>query len=233
MPQNDAFQAQVERLKGDLVAQGRRVRDQIELAFEAIFARDNDKAQRVIEMDESVDKADVELEKAAVALLTEATAAGNRLEPIQLRWVLMIVKVNNELERIADVGVSIAEECRLLQETRGELPLTFRVLANSTIGVLRDAVASLDKLDPELARMVLLSEETIAAFKTRLTQEAMRQLQAGKITPEISSAFHDVAMQCVGMANHCTNIAEQVMYTATGKIVRHMQGHWEEVRFKS
>lgn len=225
---SDQFALEVDKLKAELVQQGRRVQKLIEAAFESVFTRDLAAAQRVIDMDEEVDRVDVALEKAAVALLTEATGIGNRLEASQLRWVLMIVKVNNELERIADVGVAVAGECRLFNQA-SDLPPTFRVMANSVIGIIRDCVSSLDRLDPELARVVLLSEEAVLAFKKALVAETQKKLQAGKLNPDVCAALHDVAMQCVTTADHCTNIAEQVMYTATGKIVRHMEGHWEEV----
>lgn len=225
----DHFGLQVDKLKGDLVKQGRRVQALMEASFEAVFTRDLEAAKKVVAMDEEIDRVDVALEKAAVALLTEATGIGNRLEASQLRWVLMIVKVNNELERIADVGVAIAEECRLFHHA-SDLPPTFRVMANSVVGIIRDCVSSLDRLDPELSRVVLLSEEAVLEFKKRLVAETQKKLQAGTLNVDVCSALHDVAMQCVTAADHCTNIAEQVMYTATGKIVRHMDGHWEEVK---
>ncbi|HYC99745.1 MAG TPA: PhoU domain-containing protein [Phycisphaerales bacterium] len=225
----DHFAIQVNKLKGELVGQGRRVQALMEASFEAVFTRDLTAAKKVVAMDEEIDRVDVALEKSAVALLTEATGLGSRLEASQLRWVLMIVKVNNELERIADVGVAIAEECRLFHHA-SDLPPTFRVMANSVVGIIRDCVSSLDRLDPELARVVLLSEEAVLAFKKALVAETQKKLKAGTLDVDVCSALHDVAMQCVTSADHCTNIAEQVMYTATGKIVRHMEGHWEEVK---
>ncbi len=225
----DAFAIQVDKLKGELVLQGDRVRALVEQSIDAVFARDLAAATAAINLDAEVDRVDVELEKSCVALLTEATGIGNRLEATQLRWVLMIVKVNNELERIADVGVAIAENAGAFKVSCDHLPPTFRVLANSVIGILRDSVACLDRLDPELARVVLLSEEAVLAFKQALIRDAQQQVSTGKLSVDLASALHDVAMQCTNIADHCTNIAEQVMYTATGKIVRHMQGHWEEV----
>lgn len=224
------FAQQVAKLKADLVQQGRRVQRSLEAAFEAVFARDLGKAHDAIALDEEIDQLDVRIEKSCVSLLTEATAIGNRLEPHQLRLVLMIVKVNNELERIADVGVAIAEECRLFHASGGDLPQTFRVLANSSIGIVRDTTTSLERVDPDAARKVLQSEEIVVAFKKALVAEVQRQVSTGAMKLDTSSALHDVAMQCVSIADHCTNIAEQVMYTASGRIVRHMHGHWQDVQ---
>jgi phosphate transport system protein len=227
----DDFQLQVQRLKAELVAQGVRVQALVSASMDAVFLRDQDAAKAAIALDEQIDRADVELEKACVELLTRATGLGAQLEAGQLRWVLMIVKVNNELERTADVGVTIAETCAVFAAQGQPLPSTFRVLANSALGILRDSVAALDRLDPELARVVLLSEETVLRFKQALVRDVAQQVSQGRMTVDLAGGLHDVAMQCVNIADHCTNIAEQVMYTATGKIVRHMQGHWEEVHF--
>src|SRR3954462_15241368 len=110
----DGFNQRLDTLKGELVAQGERVQRLLEEAFRSTFARDAAVSARIQAMDDEVDRVDVELEKASVALLSDATGEGARLEPAQLRAVLTIVKINNELERIADGGVSIAEQASAL-----------------------------------------------------------------------------------------------------------------------
>lgn len=107
MPQ--AFAERTQKLKTELVDQGRRVQQLVELAFEAAFERSADKAARAVALDDAVDTADVAIEQSSVQLLTDATRTGSQLEPQHLRILLTIVKVNNELERIADVGVDVAE----------------------------------------------------------------------------------------------------------------------------
>src|SRR5437660_5090458 len=106
---SDGFPHRIAQLKLELAAQGRRVQGLLEVAFDAVFARDLIDARRAIDLDDLVDKIDVEIERSAVALLTEATAAGAALPAEQLRMILTIVKVNNELERIADSGVAVCE----------------------------------------------------------------------------------------------------------------------------
>jgi phosphate transport system protein len=223
------FATRVQTLKHDLVAQGRRVQNLVEQAFEAAFARNPALVQAVLDLDEEVDRVDVAIEQTAVQLLADACSDNANLPPDQLRMVLTIVKVNNELERIADVGTFIAEEARLLQSA-GALPTTFRVLANSVIGILRDVTTSLDRLDPEMARVVLLSESAVGEFKRALVREGQQQLSKGNASVDMTLGLNEVATFSQVIADHCTNIAEQVMYVATGTIVRHMQGRWEEVK---
>jgi len=224
----EGFATRLARLRADLVEQGRRVQSLIEAAFDSAFARDAQQAGRVFVMDETIDKVDVAIERAAVDLLTDATGAGAQLRPEQLRTVLTIVKINNELERIADMGVAIAEEVKPLLSASLQLPDTFRVMANSVIGILRDAGTAFARTDADLAKVVLASEDAIEEFKKAILRDAQQQVAAGKMTVDQAFSLQEVATYCEVMAGHCTNIAEQVLYLATGAIVRHMGGHWEQ-----
>lgn len=225
----DGFPQRIDQLRMDLGAQGRRVQSLLELAFDAAFSRDAELAARVIAMDDDVDRVDVELEKRTVALLTEACASGAALGAGQLRMVLTIVKVNNELERIADAGASVAELVSELAARDVTLPDTFRVMTNSVIGILRDCSLSLARSDGQLAKVVLASEDAVEAFKRAILRDAQVQVQSGKLSVDAAFVVHELATLCEIMAGHCTNIAEQALYVATGKIVRHLAGHWEEV----
>lgn len=229
----ESLSKRLDRIKADLVDQGRRVQALLEAALDAVFSRDPEAALRVVALDEAIDRVDVEIEKASVQLLTDACGLGASLAPDELRMVLTIVKVNNELERIADAGVSIAEEARLFSEVGTPLPPTFRVLSNSVVGMIRDATTALQRLDGELARVVLLSEEAVGEFKKSLVRDSQEQLARGRMSVDLAMGLGEVATRCVVMSDHCTNIAEQVIYVATGTIVRHMKGRWEEVRLPS
>ncbi len=225
----ETFAQRAARMKADLAEQARRVQALIETAFDAAFARDPEAARRAIAMDEVIDKVDVDLERAAVQLLTDATREGAHLSPEQLRLVLTIVKVNNELERIADAGVAVAERVPALATQGTPLPDTLRVVTNSVVGLLRDASMSLERNDPALAKIVLASEDAVEEFKKAILRDLTAQV-AGRLMPvEYAFLLQELAAICEFMAAHCTNIAEQALYLATGKIVRHMGGHWEEV----
>lgn len=225
----DSFTARITRLKADLVSQARRVQSLVEAACESLFVRDLEAAQRAISMDEPIDRVDVEIERAAVALLTDATAAGAALRPEQLRTILTIVKVNNELERIADAGVNLSELVGLLVSRNVPLPETLRVITNSVVGIIRDAGTSLDRSDAALAKIVLASEDAVEEFKKAILREAQVQVSTGKMSVDAAFLLQEATHLCEIMAGHCTNIAEQVLYATTGTIVRHMGGHWEEV----
>lgn len=226
------FADRIARLRADMGEQARRVRSLIEGAFDAAFARDLAAAQRVIDLDEAVDRVDVEIEKASVALLTEACGSNATITPDQVRMVLTIVKVNNEFERIADAGVVVCELVKTIASHNAPLPDTLRIITNSVVGILRDAGTSLDRLDGHLARVVLASEDAVEAFKDAIIRDMSVQIAAGRLNADRAFLVQEITTQCEIMAGHCTNIAEQTLYIATGKIMRHMHGHWEEVPTK-
>lgn len=226
---SQAFNDRITTLKTDLVEQGRRVQGLLEAAFDAVFSRDTTQAARVATLDDEVDRVDVRLEQAAVQLLTDATREGAQLAPNQLRAVLTIVKINNELERIADAGVDVSELVEPLQGLGAPFPDTFRVIANSVIGILRDVNSAVLRQDPVMAKVVLQSQHAVAAFKDAIVRAAEQKIANGQMNVDFAFTLHEIAGQCVLIADHCTNIAEQIIYLTTGSIVRHMPAQWVEV----
>ncbi|HMN40012.1 MAG TPA: PhoU domain-containing protein [Phycisphaerales bacterium] len=225
----NGFPERIAGLQARLAVQGRSTQALLEAAFDAAFARDVEGAKAAIALDEKIDTEDVEIERAAVALLSEATADGAALSKDLLRRVLTIVKVNNELERIADAGVAIGEHVQELAAQDVRLSETFRVMTNSVIGILRDSCMALERNDGHLAKIVLASEDAVEAFKRAILRDLQVQISSGKLSMDAAFVVQELATQCEVIAGHCTNIAEQALYVATGKIVRHMSGRWQEV----
>ena len=145
----------------------------------------------------------------------------------RIRFVLTIVKINNELERIADCAVTIAE---VVAEDAGEtnqpVPATFRVMANSVLGMIRDANRTLADLNVELAQQVLGFDDTVAKFKHEIGLDAEQKVASGAFTVGFAFRLRTVTAQLERIADHCTNMCEQVIYLESGKIVRHLPEGW-------
>jgi phosphate transport system protein len=226
---SDGFNERAEALTRDLVAQGRRVQAMLEAAFEALFEQSREKAEAAIARDDEIDRVDVEIERGCVQLLTDATREGSHLSATQLRAVLTVVKVNNEFERAADVATDIATLAKDLPAGGPPFPDTFRVMANSVIGIVRDANTAIARNDPTLAHIVLQSQHAVTAFKDAVLRDAEDKLAKGQIRTDFAFLLHEIANACEVVADHCTNIAEQVIYLTTGSIVRHMPTSWVQV----
>lgn len=226
----DGFTHRLDQLKADLVGQGRRVQALLEAAFEAVFTQDPAKARWVMEQDDLIDRVDVDLERASVQFLTDATHQNAQLSSVQLRGVLTIVKINNELERIADGAVAVANYVEPMAAMSSPIPDTFRVMTNSVVGIMRDVNTAYDRGDAALAKVVLQSEDTVELFKGAILRDAEACIASGSMPCDFAFSLHEIANQCERMADHCTNIAEQIIYSASGAIVRHSAGHWVEVQ---
>jgi len=220
------FEQRIARLQADLIEQGRRVEKMVEAAVEAVFDRDENKGRWVIDHDEVIDRVDVQLERTTVELLTNAARQSVHLSPENVRTVLTIVKVNNEIERIADGAVNIAERVEVLKRLPASPPATFRVMANSVIGIFQDTMACFERADTALAEKVLASEDTGDELERAILRDMQGQVARGDCSVDFAFAINLVAGELERMGDHCTNIAEQVIYARTGKIVRHTSGHW-------
>jgi phosphate transport system protein len=216
------FEKRLERLKNDLVTQGDRVYELFLRATEAYFDRDVDKAREVVAGDEVIDRVDVEIERASIPLLAMGETDEHRI-----RSILTIVKINNELERSADCAVNIAEVVvKYAGEMTEEVPPTFRVMANSVIGMVRDANRALDELNGDLAEQVLRFDDTVDQFKREIGLDAERKVSTGDFTVGFAFRLRTVAAQLERIADHATNICEQVIYLQSGRIVKHRPEGW-------
>jgi phosphate transport system protein len=224
----------LDALRQELLSQGRHVLRIVETVVEAAFERDADRAQRVINEDRIVDANDIRIERECVDLLTRALTMGRAesdappLSAMQVRLVLTIVKMNNEVERIADLAVTIATQMSSIIEANEPLPRAFRVIANSVLGMIQETLTAFDKLDSVRARAVLRSDDATEAFREAILRASERQLAAGSRTADFAFTLNRVAAALARMADHCTNICEQVIYVDTGKIVRHELDAWSE-----
>lgn len=228
----DEFLDRLDHLREALVQQGQRVGQMIEDSFEILFDLDVAGAAGIDARDDEVDRVDMDIECACVSLLADAAAAVVRIEDADIRAVLTVAKVNNELERIADSAQRIAEQVEAFKRFGAPLPPTLRVMTNSVIGIMRDTCRAIARDDAELARIVLQSEDTVEHFAAAMLREADEQSVSGGLPLEFVFQLHVAAHACAVMADHATNIAEQIIYARTGAIVRHCEEGWRDVAVK-
>lgn len=226
---SDSFSDRLDALAGRIIEQGDLVLQMVEGGFDHLFAPGRDGLDGLRAAEEKVDAADVAIEKAAVSLLGDATEGADRLPDADLRRLLTIVKVNNELERIADAALSCGTLGQRLADAGSSPPTTFRVLTNSVVGIVRDAMRAMGSRDERLARVVLQSDEAVEAFKGALMRECEAKLRSGDLDAADAFLLLEIATATHAIAEHAANIAEQLLYLYTGTILRHVEGKWREV----
>ncbi len=193
------------------------VEDMVDEACEAVFTLDHTLARRVIARDEEIDAEEVAIESEAIRLMALYQPMGS-----DLRLLCTILKATNDLERVADCAVNIAERARHIEapgsvaeadEVRQMVPLVRRLL--------RGAVQSYSTGDGDAARSVLSQDESIDALYGQIIRRVVNEAPK---TPD-NMALHldmlSIAKNLERVADHATNIAEDVIFLATGQIVRH------------
>lgn len=226
MPTGGTIADRLKALKSDLEAQGRLVQQLVERAVEAVFEKDKGKADWVIQTDFQVDQADIRIERDAVQLLVDAMAQGVALDEYHIRLIMTLVKVNNEFERNGDLAANIAERVGAFAAMTQQPPAKFRVMANSVIGIVANTNAAFAAMDADAARLVLASDDATLMFKDAVLREVEDGLAKGRHSVEYSFALQVVAASLGRIADHSTNVAEQVIYVQSGKIVRHFAEKW-------
>jgi len=195
------------------------VEDILDEACEAVALSDDAMARRVVARDSDVDAEEVAVEAEVIRLLALYQPVG-----VDLRLLCTVLKVNNDLERIADCAVNIAERARHLDlEAVPEQVELINQMGPIVRRMLRAAMQGYSAQDAQLASSVLAEEEVVDALYGQLVRSLVAestQLQERMVS------FLDilsVAKNLERVADHTTNIAEDVVFLCTGEIVRHRQ----------
>lgn len=207
-------------LHEDLAHQGIVVAD---LLFSALqyFLKGKGNSKHIEACDIEIDKVDIEIERRSVKLLSLNKTSK------ELRNILTIVKVNNELERIADRAVQISSTT-LGKDMQQSIPDTFEVVANSVIGLVRESVSAFKDRDAARAELVLKTDDAAGAFDQMITREIISLVHTGNFPINIAINLSHASRSLQRISDHCTNICEQVIYVESGMIVRHSNGGWTE-----
>jgi phosphate transport system protein len=217
------FNERLADLRNAINAQGDRVLEITQRSIDSYFDGDREKARAAIALDEEIDRVDVDIERASIPLLGMGVT-----DEKSIRSVLTIVKVNNELERVADCAVDIAEAVLSDVALPARIPPTFRVMANSVIGMLRDSNRALAEGNAALAQQVLLFDDTVAMLKKELLKVAQEQVASGALPVDYAFRLLTITKSIERIADHATNTCEQVIYLHSGLIVRHRPEGWSK-----
>jgi phosphate transport system protein len=212
---------EIEGLKEQVLALSATVEEAVWLAVRAVQEHDTALARSVLAGDRAIDEREVRVEEECLKIL-----ALHQPVAIDLRFLVTVMKINNDLERIGDLAVNIAERAIHLA-AREEAPTTFDFvgMATRTQEMLHTALDALVNVDPVRARDVCAMDDEVDA----MNREMYGQVQAGIRQRPAHVDFYlqqlTISRQLERIADHATNIAEDVIYMSEGRVVRH---HVEE-----
>ena len=213
------LQREIDRLKRKVLALGALVEENLRLAFQAIDQRDAAKARRVIATDVLIDQNEVDVEEECLKILAlYQPVAGD------LRFVAAVIKINSELERIGDLSANIAERAlQLIDEHPVAVPHNVAVMADRTWTILEKSLDALVRQDAVMAREVLVADDEVDELYAELIDELKAVIRADLEHLDAIVLLFSVARYLERLADHATNIAEDVLYMVEGEIQRHNQ----------
>lgn len=207
----------LEKLNRHLLRMNRRVAAAVDRAIRCLTEQDEALAREVIAGEDAIDNEEVRIEQACLDLLAES-----QLPAEQVRYVLCLIKINSDLERIADCALNIAERLEgFVRREAPALPQDLRILANSACGMLRDAVRAWVAQSPDAALEVLRADEIVDALYDQLARDVTESLTRPTGSTRHYLDYLLAARDFERIADHATNIAECAIHSATGRIVRH------------
>ena len=208
---------ELQRLRSALVDQFGTVEQMIQLSVRSLMERSTALADQVIAGDEEVDQADLSIEEECLKLL-----ALHQPVATDMRWLITVVKINNDLERMADLACNIAERSKSLEMfPLYPVPEEIQEMVLISTRMVRDALDSFVESDAQKASEVIQEDEQMDALNRTVIQNIKNSMRH-------SPDNVDPALHCFSASRHleriadlATNISEDVIYLVEGTIVRH------------
>lgn len=193
-----------------------QVEDMVEESYEAMFQANETLARRVVARDAEVDSEEVEVESEVIRLMALYQPVG-----IDLRLLCTVLKVNNDLERIADCAVNIAERSQhLAVQPLAHASDDLKQMAPAVRRILRKAVQAYSAEDEQAAREVAAGDAAVDAMYGQIVKQIVEDARSAENMAGLIDLL-SVAKNLERIADHATNIAEDVIFLSTGYIVRH------------
>lgn len=211
------FEIELDRLRTNIIKMGSLVDEQIDLAIAALIESNADRAALVMERDKRVDQFDnmIDAQCERIFALTQPVA-------IDLRLIMSALKINHELERIGDIAVNIAERAVPL---RGHMELLRRSQVIEMAGIAREmvkhAIDSFVNNDPELARKILAKDDSVDELNRNIFQYLVAEMKSSPADVEAAAHVIVLSRHLERLADHATNISEDVVFLVDAKIIKH------------
>ncbi|RPI06660.1 MAG: phosphate signaling complex protein PhoU [Ignavibacteriae bacterium] len=216
------FQHELEGVKTNLIKMGSAVEENINNAVIAILERNEVIAAKVIESDKRIDTLEIEIDNAIIDMLALQQPVAS-----DLRFIIAAQKINNDLERIGDHAVNLAESALTLQKSKKlESLLEIPQMVSATKLMLKYALDSFILLDPKMARIVLETDDQIDEWNRSMTTNVIELLKNDKQLIEPGLALIRISQNLERVADMATNIAEEVIFHIQALVVKH---HAEEI----
>ncbi len=214
------FSREMEKIKKLILSLGTMVEERVRMATKAIEDNDAILAQQIIKSDYEVDEMEVDIEEECLKVL-----ALHQPVAVDLRFIIAVIKINNELERIGDQAVNIAERVGVTAKSEQlEKFFDYSAMGEKAQTMLKMSLDALVHMDYDQAFSVVRMDDEVDAIKEQAYDRVKRAM--GDHPPDKLGYLINlllISRHLERLADHATNIAEEVIYLIEGEIVRHAQ----------
>lgn len=208
---------EVEKLKKKILSYSADVESALHKAIKSLKDRDVELAKSVIVTDEELDQLEVEIEEDCLKILALHTPVAN-----DLRFIIAVLKINNDLERIADQAANIAERVPPLCNWESwTLPVELNLMVERSQSMLKKSLEALINLDIKKAREVIVEDDEVDELNSKMYQIIEDMICKNPADIDCFINILTVSRNLERVADLVTNIAEDVIYMVKGEIVRH------------
>jgi phosphate transport system protein len=209
----------LDRLKKEVLAMGSMVEDAINKAIASLVQRDTDLAQEVLDGDDAIDRKELDVEDTCLKMLAlHQPVAGD------LRFIIAVLKVNNDLERMGDHAQNIAERALFLATHDPiEVDLDFARMVDTVRRMVRQSLDALVNQDPVLARKVCAQDDEVDELQRHMFDILQSLMSRNSSTIERAVQVLSVSRHLERIADSATNVAEDIVFMVEGEVIRHRQ----------
>ncbi len=217
------LQRELESLKKRILSLGAMVEERVRNVIKALETRDAEIAEEIMHSDWEVDEFEVAIEEECLKIL-----ALHQPVAIDLRFISAVIKINNDLERIGDEAVNIAERVAYISKRPPvTVQVNYSLMAEKTEAMLKDSLDALVNLDSGQANRVRLADDEVDDIHVENYDKVKAAI---KMQPERVGYLINllqISRHLERIADHATNIAEEVIYMVEGVIHRHKENGYQ------
>jgi phosphate transport system protein len=213
------LQRDLELLKKELLTIGSMVEEAVNKAVLALVERRSDLAEEVIKGDHDIDQKELLVEEDCLKIL-----ALHQPVAVDLRFIIVALKVNNDLERMGDLAANIARRASYLS-TYPPLAVaqTLKPMADGVLVMVRECLDALTNVDAELSRKVLKRDDEIDAENRKMYFELQKVMKEDSDSIEAAMLLLIASRNLERIADLATNISQDVVYMVEGELIRHQK----------
>lgn len=211
------FQREIKKLKKMIFKEADFVEKSLKQALQALNDKDIDLAEKIIKADNKLDQMEIDVEEEALKIL-----ALHQPVAIDLRFIISVIKLNNDLERIGDLTSNIAERVKLYAENPDiKISENIFLMADITENMVKETLNALVNMDKEKAANVCQQDDQVDELHKKMYLYVKEKIRGEVKNPDVYLQQIGISRYLERIADHATNIAEDVIYMVSGKISRH------------